>query len=94
MKSCYCCDKDVPQLLMFCQCTSLMDSTLYTQSLLIIQDKVSIMSPDSIVELNCLYTKFWVLVKYVAVVSYELLMFIVLPHICTYIYTYTLLLDK
>ncbi len=40
MKNCYCEDDDIPGLLMFCLCTCLVKSVLYSESLLILQDKV------------------------------------------------------
>ncbi len=40
MKNCYCLDNTIPGLLVFCNCTSLTDTDWYSQSLLILQDKV------------------------------------------------------
>lgn len=40
MKNCYCQDDVIPDLLVFCQCTSLVDSQVYGKSLIIIHDKV------------------------------------------------------
>ena len=41
MKKCYCRDDLIPDLLVFCQCTSLVDSQVYAKSFIIIHDKVS-----------------------------------------------------
>ena len=52
MKNCFSQDSTVPGLLVFCHCTPLTGTPLYSQSLLILQDKVKCMQCNAHFTLN------------------------------------------